>query len=262
MFDSCGAHRSNFEAEAEAIDTSLKHISKTFSQKTKPENNTVIFSDAKSVLQALDSGKLDNTSIKNLTKSIDSFLTDHDVELTLQWIPGHANIPGNERADKLAKQGASLPQTDVPTSLETAKQQIRCNKKEEWMNDWARSTTGRAIFTHMTTPTPKDSINSLKRGEQTTVFRLRSQHVPLNSHLKRIGVIADSSCPLCPCPDETVAHHLFHCPALKDLRSLYLPPNPSLENTLYSSCKQLRNTHSFYVMSSGRRAKAQMPLVQ
>ena len=130
------------------------------------------------------------------------------------------------------------------------------------MNDWARSTTGRAIFTHMTTPTPKDSINSLKRGEQTTVFRLRSQHVPLNSHLKRIGVIADSSCPLCPCPDETVAHHLFHCPALKDLRSLYLPPNPSLENTLYSSCKQLRNTHSFYVMSSGRRAKAQMPLVQ
>ena len=262
LFDSCGAHRSNFEAEAEAIDTSLKHISKTFSQKTKPENNTVIFSDAKSVLQALDSGKLDNTSIKNLTKSIDSFLTDHDVELTLQWIPGHANIPGNERADKLAKQGASLPQTDVPTSLETAKQQIRCNKKEEWMNDWARSTTGRAIFTHMTTPTPKDSINSLKRGEQTTVFRLRSQHVPLNSHLKRIGVIADSSCPLCPCPDETVAHHLFHCPALKDLRSLYLPPNPSLENTLYSSCKQLRNTHSFYVMSSGRRAKAQMPLVQ
>ena len=121
MFDSCGAHRSNFEAEAEAIDTSLKHISKTFSQKTKPENNTVIFSDAKSVLQALDSGKLDNTSIKNLTKSIDSFLTDHDVELTLQWIPGHANIPGNERADKLAKQGASLPQTDVPTSTNSQK---------------------------------------------------------------------------------------------------------------------------------------------
>ena len=103
LYDSCGAHRSNFEAEAEAIDTSLKHISKTFSTKTKPKNNAVIFSDAKSVLQALESGKLDNTSIKNLTKSIDSFITDHDMELTLQWIPGHANIPGNERADKLAK---------------------------------------------------------------------------------------------------------------------------------------------------------------
>ena len=262
LFDSCGAQRSNFEAEAEAIDASLQYISTTFNQKTKPQNNIVIFSDAKSVLQALESGKIDNTSVKTLSKTIDGFITDHSVELTLQWIPGHANIPGNERADTLAKKGASRPQTDVPTSLETAKQIIRCNKKEEWMNDWASSTTGRAIFSHMTTPTPKDNINSLKRCEQTTIFRLRSQHVPLNSHLKRIGVIANSSCPLCPCPDETVGHHLLQCPALKDLRSLYLPTNPSIENTLYTSSRQLRNTHTFFVMSSGRRAKAQMPLDQ
>ena len=193
----------------------------------------------------VESGKIDNTSVKTLSKTIDGFITDHSVELTLQWIPGHANIPGNERADTLAKKGASRPQTDVPTSLETAKQIIRCNKKEEWMNDWASSTTGRAIFSHMTTPTPKDNINSLKRCEQTTIFRLRSQHVPLNSHLKRIGVIANSSCPLCPCPDETVGHHLLQCPALKDLRSLYLPTNPSIENTFYTSSRQLRNTHTF-----------------
>ena len=83
---------------------------------------------------------------------MDSFITDHCVELT-QWIPGHANIPGNKRADKLAKKGASSP-TDVPTSLETAKQQISSNKQEEWMNDLAKS--------YMTTPTPKDNINSLK----------------------------------------------------------------------------------------------------
>ena len=260
LFDSCGAQRSNYEAEAEAIDASLLNISKHFRDRTKTPNNIIIFSDAKSVLQSLESGKIDNTSVKSLTKTIDTFITDHSVDITLQWIPGHANIPGNERADKLAKKGASCPQTDVPTSLETAKQIIRCNKKEEWMNAWAESTTGRAIFTHMTTPTPKDNINSLKRSEQTTIFRLRSQHLPLNSHLKRIGVKADSSCPLCPCPDETVAHNLFQCPALKDLRSLYLPRNPSLENTLYTNVKQLRNTHIFFVM--GRRARAQMMLDQ
>ena len=91
---------------------------------------------------------------------------------------------------------------------------------------------------------------------KTTVFRLRSQHVPLNSHVKRAGVIAGSSCPLCSCPDETVTNHLFQCPALKDLWSLYLPPNPNLENTLYSSCEQLRNTHLSYVMSSCRKGKS------
>ena len=35
LFDSCGAQRSNFEAEAEAIDASLQYISTTFNQKTK-----------------------------------------------------------------------------------------------------------------------------------------------------------------------------------------------------------------------------------
>ena len=42
----------------------------------------------------------------------DGFITDHSVELALQWIPRHANIPGNERGDTLAKKGASRPQTD------------------------------------------------------------------------------------------------------------------------------------------------------
>ena len=41
-----------------------KLISTTFNQKTKPQNNSVIFSDAKSVLQALENGKIDNTSVK------------------------------------------------------------------------------------------------------------------------------------------------------------------------------------------------------
>ena len=44
-----------------------------------------------------------NTSIKNLTTRLHGFITDHNVDTTLQWIPGHADMPGNERADKLAK---------------------------------------------------------------------------------------------------------------------------------------------------------------
>ena len=54
-------------------------------------------------------------------------------------------------------------------------------------------------------------INHLKREAQVTIFCLRCQHVPLIALLKRIGTIADSGCPLCLCPEETVAH-LFVCP--------------------------------------------------
>ena len=262
IFDACGSDRSNYEAEAEAIQASLQNISKHFKDKTKAKKDIVVFSDAKSVLQALDSGKHNNLTIKNLIKTIDCLLTDHDINLTLQWIPGHVNIQGNERADTLAKQGASCPQPDVPTSMETAKQIIRANKKEEWMNEWAMGDTGRTMFQHMTTPKPKDSINELKRNESNTIFRLRTQHVPLNSHLSRIGVRDDRSCPLCPSPNETVEHHLFECPALNDLRAQYLPTNPTIENTLYTHSHQLRKTHLYFVMSSGRRARAQVLLDQ
>ena len=44
-------------------------------------------------------------------------------------------------------------------------------------------------------------INSLKRWEQTTIFRLRPKHVSLNSHLKRM---------------MTVTQHLFKTASLKD----------------------------------------------
>ena len=86
----------------------------------------------------------------------------------------------------------------------------------------------------MTTPNPRDSINLLRREEQVTIFRLRCGHVPLNAHVKRIGAIADSGCPLFPCPEETVAHHLFVCPQLDDLQTEYLSKNPDIANTLYT----------------------------
>ena len=260
IFNSCGTNSSNYEAEAKAIDASLQNIAKHFKDKTKAKKDIVVFSDAKSVLQALESGKFDNSTIRELMKTTDCLIAEHGVKLTLQWIPGHVNIQGNERADTLAKRGASCPQPDVPTSIENTKQTIRANKKEEWMNEWASGDTGRVMFQHMTTPKPKDSINELKRNESVTIFRLRTQHVPLNSHLRRIGVTEDSSCPLCPCPDETVEHHLFECPALADLRAQHLPPNPTIENTLYTHSEQLGKTHTYFVMSSGRRVRAQVPL--
>ena len=32
----------------------------------------------------------------------------NDVETSIQWIPGHCDIPGNDRADELARQGTSV----------------------------------------------------------------------------------------------------------------------------------------------------------
>jgi len=47
------------------------------------------------------------------------------VALSFQWVPGHAGLPGNERADSLAKTGVTLPVTYVPCPLAPTIAKIR-----------------------------------------------------------------------------------------------------------------------------------------
>ena len=78
--------------------------------------DTVIFTDSLPALKALQSSDSSNLGIDNLALTIDKVLTSYDIKLTLQWIPGHCNLQGNERADRLAKEGARKDQPENPCS--------------------------------------------------------------------------------------------------------------------------------------------------
>ena len=98
------------------------------------------------------------------------------------------------RARVVAKRGASQPQPEVPVTYDTVSKMVRSNFKEEWLNDWSRNSTGRALYKYMNAPKPKDPINTLKRKEQSLIFRLRTGHIPLNNHLHRIKKNHPSQC--------------------------------------------------------------------
>lgn len=76
----------------------------------KPEliAHIAVFSDSKSVLECLSNHSLTTNAIKDLITSIDQFASQFKKEITLQWIPSHCNIDGNESADKLAKVGSMM----------------------------------------------------------------------------------------------------------------------------------------------------------
>ena len=137
---------------------------------------------------------------------------------------------------------------------------MKNNTNENWLNRWAQGKTGRSVFAHMSAPRPKDNINLLNRKEQTAIFRLRTNHVPLNYHLNRINPQKPPSCPLCNNPSETTDHHLFHCKPLKNLRTTLLPKRPNISNTLYGPTDQLKRTCNFHFMAMCQRARVQASL--
>ena len=62
-----------------------------------------------------------------------------------------------------------------------------------------------------------DPINRLARHEQTTIFRLRTGHCGLRTHLKRIGIMDSALCD-CKEAEQTVHHILQDCPVWRKQR--------------------------------------------
>ena len=199
MSEAYGEICSNYEAENMAIQRALEILDLKFSQSPCTRTNIVLFTDSMSMLQSMEGQEIDEDTLQVLMKA-ERLKTNHGIELTMQWIPGHADLHGNERADKLAKQGSLKPQPPKKTTLKTAKQMAKQSYKQQWMKNWETGTTGRVVYENMKTPKPDDPMKKLKRKDQTAIFRLRTNHVPLNHHLNKINPTIPPLCSLCNYP--------------------------------------------------------------
>ena len=242
----CGKYCSNYFAEIKAMDIAFSTLEDQFTDATQKPDNLVIFSDSLSALQDLeDTSNKINSEITNLALKIDSLLNRFPIKITLQWIPGHIGLQGNEAADKLAREGAAKEQPDKPLDMQTTKQILRNNSKEEWMNRWATGKTGRPVYREMNQPKKNDDINKIPRVHQSTIFQWRTTHAKVNFHYNRFNAEHAPHCRKCDSPYETVGHILLECPQLEQLRRELLPPQPSIQNTLYGPCTQLIKTCKF-----------------
>ena len=153
---------------------------------------TVILTDSKATLQFLISN-IPDQPIHQLLKDLQ--LLHHECAVVLQWLPAHCGIPGNERADRLAKSGSKQLQPMSTSTYQEVKPLLRNSQKYHWRiatGDYNPST---------------DPVSGLPRHEQTTIFRLRTGHCGLRAHLKRFGIM-DS--PLCDCKEaEQAIHHIL-----------------------------------------------------
>ena len=252
--EACGQHCNNYDAELKAIRSALQIISEDCDNPNPPcVNNIVIFTDSQSAIQAIAQMQHHKQPIvTDILTTANKLHNQNDVETSIQWIPGHCDIPGNDRADTLARQGTSKTQHDEQISYATSKQIVQTKYRKIWHDMWARGNTGRIYYQHQQTPNQTDPIYQLHRAHQTAVFRLRTHYAPLNTHLHRIKKEHPAKCVYCPDSDETVEHFLFHCPLYDNIRSRLLPAQPNIQNTLYGPTTQLQRTATYNMSAMNR----------
>lgn len=224
-----GKISSNYRAETEA----LLHAVRIFLGPVSPPQKVVFFTDCRSLLQ-----RLQNSRSEQHMQDIKAALHELSRQsvIALQWVPSHCGIMGNEKADALSKAGSKMEQFSHPVTYREAKTIIHNQFRSQWKRKLGAESDA-------------DPIHQLQRHQQTILFRLRTGHCRLLSHLNRLKITHTDQCP-CGTGPQTPEHVLLHCPAHAALRHKTWPGGVELQVQLWGTRPDLEKTVGF-IMAAG-----------
>ena len=174
--EASGAICSSFKAEMVAIERALSKILYQLDEEIEFDRTLWLFSDSLSSIITLSQGPGDQTSlIGSLIWEHLQKLANKSVRVNLQWIPGHKNISGNEKADKAAGEASKLPQHEVPIDFQTSKARIKRMLKEEWRKEVEEEKNKKGektLYSKITAGLPK-RVEGMTRKEEIIIHQLR-----------------------------------------------------------------------------------------
>ena len=148
------------------------------------------------------------------------------MKIQIEWIPGHMDIAGNDKADEEAKRAAQEQITGSDTytyyTLKAAQnRKINADIGNAARIQWTTTTTTARHHRQLTRPrrvkTGLQLYNNLSRKRLSTLIRLRTEHCGLNHYLHRFNIIEDPECE-CGHGIETVKHFLLDCKSFEEER--------------------------------------------
>ncbi|XP_029054325.2 uncharacterized protein LOC114881652 [Osmia bicornis bicornis] len=182
--------------------------------------------DSLAALRALHKVEIGSKLVKDCALTLRQLSLNNRVKLL--WVPGHAGIPGNERANELARLGAtsSQPCHEYPIGVSTYALK---GLAKDWLNQeftrlWHNANGMRHTRALLEGPSQKlgDTLTHLDRAQLRMLVGLVTGHWYTRKHLARMGLTEESTCPWCEEGDETPVHVLLRCRELRALRGSIL----------------------------------------
>lgn len=203
------------------------------------ENTTrvIIFTDSLEAIKALRTPPRRHTTPHRIKELCGTFQRDHNIDIQVQWIPGHTGNPGNEEAHRLARETilnhpseSAAPSLSHNPSPEERRKTLRQESKKDL----------RATIPELQHPIPRNIpraaqvlLTKARTGYALTediVARWEHYHQHKNAQVPPDRLL----CSLCHQDRPTISHLLWSCRVLEGIRARHKPPGvTSLQDWLY-----------------------------
>jgi ribonuclease HI len=137
---------------------------------------------------------------------------------TIQWVPGHHGIEGNERADQAAKQAASKTPRGGQGKLSLAythrtRTEVARAQRQQWLTKalGRRSLPAQRAYRALPGWKLDPALASAPKKIASRYYQLKTGHAAIGAYLQKVQAQDSGACHSCQAPNETVYHLLFEC---------------------------------------------------
>ena len=210
------------------------------------QGDITIHTDCKSALQALQQAKIKDN--KTLIHDIKYLLRQHhntNRQVHINWIPSHIGIPGNEKADELAKTTKYIDRVQI--SLQPSRQQVkklmepitRSSITEDVKNRAQQGSQSARWYLKATDLVPHPVVRDTPRWLAVTTHRLRLGY-KVNWEIIENNIRPCAHCNLNT--DTPLLHYLLECTETSDLHNeIDVPGNLHSQEALDTATKLVKH---------------------